>query len=166
MNYIGHSTSIIYHTVGVDEATERGPEMISTPSEPVTSVIRKNMIDCRKGSAALIMVLGLIVLQLSCSPVSGAALKTASEAESNNSGNTTIATTEVAPTSSTVGMVVVDKGSTEKQGEEDDSRLPTIGRNHIYSSVREKTPGLPESCADYEVRIVRIEADMDSPAVP
>lgn len=135
--------------MGVDEVTKNRPPMISTPSEPVTTVIRKNMIDCRKGRAALIMVLAMIVLQLSCSPVTGAALKTASEAESGNSAyTTTIATTEVAPSST---VVIVDKETTTKEQGEDDSR-PTIGRNHIYSSVREKTPGLPESCADYEVR--------------
>lgn len=126
---------------------------LATPSEPVISVPTNMINNYRKGRSASLIMVVLIVLQLNCSVVSAATLKTTSATTIpvTESKVVTITSTEVAPVISTTPTTVIDKDSTEEP-EEDEPRT-TIGRNHIYSSIRETVLGLPESCADYEVRM-------------
>lgn len=118
---------------------------------------------CNKG---LLMMVLLIVVQLNCSTVSGAALTTTkfssdskSDPEVSNHNELVVITTsssgapmeprnatEVAPSS--LDIELPSEGD-EEEGEE--VRMK-VTKPHIYSSLREKTAGFPESCADYEVR--------------
>lgn len=145
--------------------------MISTESNPVTSVNAKIVMDRRKVALSpirgrlaplwgLIMV-SLMVGQLNYTTVSGAALTTASGNNSDMSmkSSSNVVITEVAPPSSST----IDSGSTTSEPEDDDNAedekvreftKPPFGINISYSSIRENTPGLPKSCANYEVRII------------